>query len=58
MPEWTKINISTEMMDYIRDLIGKPKVKRRYHFVSVADFIRAAIREKIKAIEGELKIRL
>lgn len=54
MTEWTKINISKEMSNYVKGLIGNPVVKRKYDFQSVADFVRAALSDKIKEVEREI----
>jgi len=58
MQRWTRINISKEMAEYIEEIIKHPKIKKKYDFQSVADFVRAAVREKLDRLEKELKASL
>jgi len=51
----TRIALSREMYDYIDELIKKTEVKQKYDYKSVADFVRAAVRDKLNQLEEELR---
>jgi len=51
----TRIGLSREMYDYIDALINKTEIKQKYDYKSVADFVMAAIREKLDQLEEELR---
>jgi len=52
---WQMVNVSKEQFNYIKKLIKNSKLKEKYDFRSVPDFIRRAIAYFIEKMRKELE---
>ncbi len=53
--KWIRVRLPRDMHDYVKILIYREQVKKKYHFHSIADFVRIAVQDKIREVEATTK---